>query len=140
MQRQTTFDRLVTDGLALSDPTDRGIIEQSFKKDIREGEEKLMLAVLASAIEDFQNHILAQNDSEKKLFQAAEEWFLEKNYDWLFSFENICEVLELDPNYTRHGLLCWKDTRRNFQVTKRKVKKPASTGTSSRGRRFAAVN
>ena len=28
-----------------------------------------------------------------KLFHEAEEWFLEKNSDQLFSFEYICETL-----------------------------------------------
>jgi hypothetical protein len=75
------------------DPANEEIIERVYKKSIREGEERLMLAVLESAVEDFQKYVLARNPSRKKLFQYAEEWFLEKNSDELFSFENICETL-----------------------------------------------
>jgi hypothetical protein len=103
---------LVADGWVSLDPADTGVIEKLFKKDIREGEERLMLAVLESAVEDFQNHVLlARNPSGKKLFQEAEKWFLEKDNDELFSFENICETLQLHPDYIRQGLMVWKEAR-----------------------------
>ncbi len=94
-----------------SDPLDNEIIERLFKKDIREGEEKLMLAVLASAIQHFQKYVLSKNERGKRLFQEAEEWFLERDSDRLFSFEYICETLRLDPDYIRQGLMSWKEAR-----------------------------
>jgi hypothetical protein len=64
----------------------------------------LMLAVLRNAVEDFQEYVHARDAIQKKLFQEAEEWILEKNTDWFFSFENICESLQLEPGYIRQGL------------------------------------
>ena len=93
-------------------PADPVVIEQFFKKGIRGGEERLMLAVLQDAVECFQEYVLAQYVWEKKLFQEAEDWILEKNSDWFFSFENICETLELNPDYIRRGLLIWKEAKR----------------------------
>ena len=104
---------LVTDGWISEDPADTGVIEKLFKKDIREREERLMLAVLESAVEDFQKYVLARNPRGKKLFQEAEEWFLEKDSDELFSFENICETLQLQPDYIRQGLMVWKEAKLN---------------------------
>src|SRR5215468_2168095 len=72
---------------------------------------RLMLAVLESAVEDFQKYVLARNPRGKKLFQQAEEWFLEKNSDELFSFENICETLQFHPDYIRQGLMVWKEAK-----------------------------
>src|SRR6266478_8158280 len=72
------------------DPLDNEIIERLFKKDIREGEEKLMLAVLASAIQHFQKYVLSKDEKGRKLFQEAKEWFLERDSDQLFSFETTC--------------------------------------------------
>jgi hypothetical protein len=95
-----------------SDPLDTEIIERLFKKDIREGEEKLMLAVLASAIQHFQKYVLSKDEKGKKLFQETEEWFLERDSDQLFSFEFVCETLELHPDYIRQGLMSWKEARR----------------------------
>jgi len=51
---------------------------------------------------------------EKRLFQEAEDWILEKNRDWFFSFESICETLQLHPDYIRQGLTCWKEARRKI--------------------------
>jgi len=93
------------------DPVDSGLLEGLSKKDIREREERLMQAVLENAIEYFQKYVLAKDERGKKLFQEAEEWILDKDSDWFFSFENICEVLGLHPDYMRQGLLCWKETR-----------------------------
>jgi hypothetical protein len=112
MARKITYAQaLVAHGWGALDPADTGVIEKLFKKDRREREEKLMLAVLENAVEYFQKHVLARNPSGKKLFQEAEEWFLEKDSDELFSFENICETLELHSDYIRHGLLCWKEAK-----------------------------
>ncbi len=49
------------------DPLDNEIIERLFKKDIREGEEKLMLAVLASAIQHFQKYVLSKDEKGRTL-------------------------------------------------------------------------
>jgi len=57
-----------------------------------------MLAVLESAVEDFQTFVLARSTAGKKLFQQAEEWFLDKDSDKLFSFGSICETLGLHPD------------------------------------------
>src|SRR5262245_47692249 len=89
---------LTTDRWISFDPLDNEIIERLFKKSIREGEERLMLAVLESAVEDFQKYVLARNPSEQKLFQEAEEWLLEKDSRGLFPFDSICETLGLDPD------------------------------------------
>jgi hypothetical protein len=102
---------LVTDGCLSVDPTNDEIIQGVYKKKIREGEERLMLAVLESAVEDFQKYVLARRPSGRKLFQQAEEWFLENNSDELFSFRNICETLQLHPDYIRHGLMLWKEAK-----------------------------
>src|SRR5882724_2880192 len=114
MPRKITYEQaLVAHGWVALDPADTGVIEKLFKKNIREGEEKLMLAVLASAIEHFQKHVLSKDEKGRKLFQEAEEWFLETDSDELFSFEYICDTLQLRPNYIRQGLLSWKEAKRN---------------------------
>lgn len=111
MLRRNNYGRSVTDGWASFDPVDREVIERLYKKQIREGEEGLMLAVLDNAIECFQKYVLAQREREKRLFREAEEWIVEKDSDWFFSFENICETLQLYPDYIRQGLLCWKEAK-----------------------------
>ena len=116
MLRKLIFQpRLVTNGCLSMDPANEEIIEGVYKKSLREGEERLMLAVLESAVEDFQKYVFARNPRGKRLFQQAEEWFLEKDSDELFSFENICESLQLHPKYILQGLMAWKEAKLKTQ-------------------------
>ena len=121
------------------DPLDGEIIERLFKKDIREGEEKLMLAVLASAIQHFQKYVLWKDERGRKLFEEAEEWFLERDSDQLFSFEYICETLRLHPDYIRQGLMSWKEAKRkdhSLQGRRRGQKKLVKTRVAHTSLRF----
>ena len=101
----------VTSGWVPLDAADLGLIESVYKKSLREGEERLMLAVLESAVFDFQKYVLARKPRGKQLFQHAEEWFLETDGEELFSFENICQTLGLHPDYIRQGLMVWKEAK-----------------------------
>jgi hypothetical protein len=71
-------------------------------------EKELMLAVLEEAIAEFQKYLSARDRKGMRRFADAEEWILENDADWSFSFVKICEVLGLAPNYLRQGLLRWK--------------------------------
>src|SRR4030095_798488 len=110
MGRKVSYAQaLVAHGWVVLDPADMGLIEAVYKKTLREGEERLMLAVLENAVEYFQKYVLARNPRGKQLFQEAEEWFLEKDDEALYSFENICETLGLPPEPIREGLLSGKE-------------------------------
>jgi hypothetical protein len=87
------------------------------------------MAVLDEAIVCFQKHLFARESRGKRLFQEAEEWILEGNSEWIFSFENICDVLELDPRYVRQGLLRWKEKR---LARRAKTKVPAKSAMHDR--------
>jgi hypothetical protein len=102
---------MLTDGWISLDPADIGLIEAVYKKTLREGEERLMLAVLENAVEYFQKYVLATKPKGKQLFQEAEEWFLAKENEALYSFESICDILGLHPEHIRKGLMVWKEAR-----------------------------
>jgi hypothetical protein len=44
------------------------------------------------------------------MFQEIYDWFWDKNRDWLYAFESICEYLDLDPDAIRRGLVRWQAT------------------------------
>jgi hypothetical protein len=77
-----------------------------------EPERRLMLAILKEATDSFRRYVVARRSKERRLFREAEEWILEQDSEWLFSFENICETLGLDPGYLRSGLMAWKEKMR----------------------------
>lgn len=76
---------------------------------VLEGERRLMLAILEDAVSCFQKYAGASRPRSRRLFQEAEEWFLEDNGAWVFSFESICAVLGIDPDYFRTSLKRWKE-------------------------------
>ncbi len=94
--------------LLLLEPTDDGIIEDLSRKAIRDGEQRLMLAMLENATEDFQKYLLATDKRGKELFREAEQWILADDDPSFFSFESICEHLNFDPCYMRKGIMRWK--------------------------------
>jgi hypothetical protein len=76
-----------------------------------EPEKALMLAVLEDAIANFRKNVFLRNSSGKALAREPENWIADKNRDNLFSFENICDFLDIDPDYLRRGLRLWKEEK-----------------------------
>jgi hypothetical protein len=46
----------------------------------------------------------ARDREGKERFREAEEWIMNSANDWIFCFNNVCELLGLDPEYVRSGL------------------------------------
>jgi len=72
-----------------------------------EPEERLMLAVLTDAVECFQKYRSARNRKGRVLFNEAEAWIRSRESLKPFSFEHICEILNINPSYLRVGLMQW---------------------------------
>lgn len=68
-----------------------------------------MHAILEEAIKTFRMHASSKSGRDYRHFLDAQLWIMARNDDWLFSFENICEVLGLDPDFVRSGLTRWKE-------------------------------
>jgi hypothetical protein len=75
------------------------------------GEKALMLAVLEDAIRCFQEHLRSPRDNPRRLSRQAEEWARADDWDWPFSFNNVCDTLGLNPHALRTALFRWKDRR-----------------------------
>ncbi len=82
----------------------------SFRHKTRlKGEMRLVVAVLEDAIDCFRKNILARTGKRRRLFADAESWVLSDDRSDLFSFINVCEILGLDPDYLREGLVAMKE-------------------------------
>ena len=88
-------------------------------------EKSLMLAVLLDAVECFQKCALLHDEYSKRLFRDAENWILDNDRKWLFSFINICDALTIDPHYLRKGLLRWKQHAMHSVSTRERNKRSA---------------
>jgi hypothetical protein len=73
-----------------------------------EPERVLMLAVLRDAVTCFQENLMATCKRKQLMHAEVEEWILNQDRSYLFSFETVCENLGYDASYMRAGLLRWK--------------------------------
>src|SRR4030095_3856935 len=63
----------------------------------------LMLAVLEDAIDCYQKYAHARDPRGAQIFQESREWVDSNDRTWLFSFENICDTLEINADYVSGG-------------------------------------
>jgi len=76
----------------------------SFRNTHLEPEKSLLLAVLEDAVHCIEKYRGATDRAGKERFLEAESWIMEPGNGWIFSFDNVCELLGLDPQYIRQGL------------------------------------
>ncbi len=73
-----------------------------------EGEKLLFFTILKQAIDDYMGYVNAVRRRGQRKFREAEEWIDREDRTSLFSFENVCAALDIDPDYMRQGLHRWK--------------------------------
>jgi hypothetical protein len=73
----------------------------------REPERMLMIAMIKDAVDDIGNPPGVGGKAKYECRKDAMNWIFTpgENPDWILSFENVCDILELDPNYFREELL-----------------------------------
>jgi hypothetical protein len=116
---------------------------ETFKRQTHlEPEKRLMFAVFEDGIACFQKYVNARDTRGKKYFRETEEWVLEGPSERLFSFTNLCEVLGLNADYLRDGLMRWKAAALASQATGRvyQLSAHAQENGRRRGRRRKFLN
>ena len=68
----------------------------------RSPEKRLLIAVLKSALNDYQEAVRA--GGRRHQLHDLEEWFFAGDDSWPFSFENLCTQLDLSPECIRANL------------------------------------
>ena len=72
-------------------------------------ERRLMAAVLRDGIDCFIRDCFAPNRHRKRSYREAEEWFFNGNDRDVFSLDNVCGILNIDPGYIRRTLQRYKE-------------------------------
>jgi hypothetical protein len=73
-----------------------------------DGERRLMVAILEDAVDVYRKQAGARDRKRRQLFEDAEVWIESSEQSWIFSYENICDMLGIDAEYLRKGLRAWK--------------------------------
>lgn len=95
-----------------------------------EGEKLLVFTVLQDAIECYMKYVDATKRKGQRLFKEAEEWINTVDKQWFFSFDNVCEALDIDPEYMRRGLRRWKERRLEAGQPTTRPKAPKQAGAA----------
>ena len=82
------------------------------RKPAMDGERRLMSAVLEDAVNCFRKQVHATDPKARQLFREAEQWITATDESWFFSFVNVCDMLDLNPDWLREGLLKWRNEQR----------------------------
>ena len=69
-----------------------------------EPEMALLMAILEDAIHCYRKYRGARDRSGRERFRETDQWIMQEGDDWLFSFDNVCETLGLDPQFIRRGV------------------------------------
>lgn len=72
-------------------------------------EQRLMLALLADALNVYQRGVLSRATGKRLLYLDAERWIMgSRDNAHAFSFEAVCDALGIDPSVLRRSLVTWK--------------------------------
>jgi hypothetical protein len=101
-------DNLVDDRAGATFEPDTLLASQYFDRVRRrtavDGERRLMVAVLEDAVHTYLKHAGADDPHARELFEETEAWFASDDATDLYSFENVCAVLDIEADYLRRGL------------------------------------
>ena len=67
------------------------------------GERRLMAALLSDGVEAYIGKVLSQREADPRN-SDIKEWVETKDSTYVFSFDNVCSCLGIDPDYLRLGL------------------------------------
>lgn len=73
-----------------------------------EGPRRLMWAILKDSLCCYHTYARARTVHGQRLFREAERWVQSRDFGWVFSFENVCAVLDIDSDYLRNELRRWQ--------------------------------
>lgn len=94
-------------------------VEQLRSRGVLQAEKKLMLAVLSEALNTYLKYLAARDYRGKKRLQEVEQWLLEEETEWPFSFQNISESLGLNPSHFRHRLMQLKHAKSSQRLIRK---------------------
>jgi hypothetical protein len=86
------------------------LIDRSHLGAALQPEKRLMLAVLEDAVATFQRGTVSKTRQAARDFDEVGTWFASDDVTWLYSFLNICAVLDFDADYLRRGLARWRES------------------------------
>lgn len=91
-----------------SDVTDGDSYRTSKSTAGLDSDHELHFAILEEAWWDYKSNIAREKSSQRRIFDEVFDWFFnEHKQTWECSFEHLCELFDIEPNYIRKGIILW---------------------------------
>jgi hypothetical protein len=74
---------------------------------------RLMAGILIDAVRCFQRNFEARHSSRRQEFREAQSWIFDDQGNQPFSFQCVCNSLEIDPRGVRDWIVRWQKDRRS---------------------------
>ena len=100
------IDARLTPALTSFSPLDSpdSLVTSLNRLSYQRGEERLMLAILKDTVDCIERYCYGHRAGSRPDYEAALAWVRTRDAVWLFSFENICLELDLNPDRLRSSL------------------------------------
>jgi hypothetical protein len=95
----------------------------------------LAAGILKQATQDLRRFHNRTSAVERELYFDAYHWFRSNDYTWPFSFVNICQLLDLDPEAVREDLTDGRPVG-TFGLWNRRCRRAAGTFKTFLGHAF----
>lgn len=101
---------------------------------------RLMGGILIDAVRCFQRNFEARDSSRRQEFREAQFWIFDDEGKGPFSFQSVCESLEIDPGGLRNWIVRWRQDR--HPGTKRQMirRSPVNIAKRMESRRGKSVS
>lgn len=86
------------------------------------GEYALMWAVLADGIDCYRRNAHGTGAQQRLEFRDAEDWISRTDWDWPFSFVNLCEMFGFDPAGVRRALREHRERRQPLALRRQRFR------------------
>ncbi|NDC38489.1 MAG: hypothetical protein EBZ48_10610 [Proteobacteria bacterium] len=80
------------------------LVESSEEGFAKGPERTLLAAVLFDGLQAYMSYVCAKGREARKRYREAFNWVNSKDDQYIFSFENVCEGLGINPQFLRVGL------------------------------------
>jgi hypothetical protein len=96
----------------------------------RSGERALMWAVFTDGIDSYRRNARMTSVDRRTEFLETESWLSHTDWNWPFSFVNLCDTFGFDPAAVRRVLRRWR--REHARQTSRQRFRPVSRHPAQR--------
>jgi hypothetical protein len=79
---------------------------------------RLMVAMLVDAVRCFQTGFKTRQPARHREYAEVRSWIFSDEDNGVFSFRAVCDVLEIDPEALRLGLVEWERKRLSGQKSR----------------------